>query len=352
MTVTQLASAGITTGPAANSLAAVESRKIYVANVPYDMPGERLLAHFSSYGEVEEGPLGFDKATGKSKGFALFVYKTAEAARASLVDPTKTIDGHQLNCKFANEGKKGKPGAPGGAAAGAGAGQAPGQVQGPGGVNLEQHVDGHGLNQAGSIPGSFGSQYGGGLSGGITAYGGFASGLQGQNPLVHSNHPGNLNSSLGGGPGLSSLGGTGGGVGSGLSSIGSQVPTSLGGGTGGFGSGLCGPYGGSHFGGPGSNYGGLGGAGGGLSATAAAGGLGALGGGIGGGAGIGLGGAGRGSLYGLPPSGSGGYPESAHYSLSAGSVYQNQHHQTTGTSPITRVPPGGMYQGHSMPPYY
>ncbi|KAF8402746.1 hypothetical protein HHK36_010836 [Tetracentron sinense] len=56
--------------------------------------------------EIEEGPLGFDKRMGKLRGFALFVYKNVEAAKASLVDPTKTIDGHQLVCKLTIEGKK------------------------------------------------------------------------------------------------------------------------------------------------------------------------------------------------------------------------------------------------------
>ncbi|EPS74427.1 hypothetical protein M569_00327 [Genlisea aurea] len=116
MTVTQLASAGVSTGGAAgvggvggaSNPRDVSARKIYVSNVPYDMPSERLLQHFSMYGEIEEGPLGFDKATGKSKGFALFVYKTVEAARASLVDPIKKVDGHQLSCKLAVDGKRAK----------------------------------------------------------------------------------------------------------------------------------------------------------------------------------------------------------------------------------------------------
>lgn len=110
MTVTQLASAGISGGPTASfSAVDVGSRKIYVGNVPPDMPADRLLVHFLAYGEIEEGPLGFDKQTGKSRGFALFVYKTSEAARASLVDPIKTIDGHQMTCKLAIDGKK-RPG--------------------------------------------------------------------------------------------------------------------------------------------------------------------------------------------------------------------------------------------------
>ncbi|CAI9762560.1 unnamed protein product [Fraxinus pennsylvanica] len=48
------------------------------------------------YGEIEEGPLGFDKRTRKSKGFPFFVYKTDEGAKALLLEPMKSIDGHQV----------------------------------------------------------------------------------------------------------------------------------------------------------------------------------------------------------------------------------------------------------------
>lgn len=351
MTVTNLAAAGLSVGaggaPVQPQAMDVSMRKIYVANVPHDMPGERLLAHFLSYGEIEEGPLGFDKATGKSKGFALFVYKTADAARASLVDPIKTIDGHQLNCKLAIDGKRGKP---------------PGHV----GVSAESHGNGIGLLQTGVVPGSAAAtQFGGpGGVGGITGYGGgFSGGLQGPSP--RSQHP--LNSSFTspgvGGPGLSSL-------------ATSQAPTSMGMGvSGGYGSGIVGPYSGSHYSGPGSTgYGGLVGAGsrmggvvGGLGGTGS--GIGGLIGGLGGaglggaasgmggsaaglsGAAAGLGGPGRMSaLYGLQPNpvglGLGGYSESAHYSLSGGSGYQSQHHQMTGASPATRVPHSGIYPPH------
>ncbi|KAG5546144.1 hypothetical protein RHGRI_018354 [Rhododendron griersonianum] len=360
MTVTQLAAAGIQGGPVASSVPVggydVSNRKIYVANVPYDMPGDRLLAHFSSYGEVEEGPLGYDKATGKSRGYALFVYKTVEAARASLVDPMKTVDGYQLNCKLANEGKRGKPEV--------GAGVAPG-VQGVAPGPGEAQGNGLGMHPPSGMPGPVGGQYGG--PGG--SYGGFSGGPQ-------LGHP--MNSSMGGG-------------GPGLSSVSSQAPSSMGVSGGGYGSGMGGPYGGSHFGGPGStgyggagglgtgggglvgSAGGFGGSGGGMVGSAGGfggagggmvgntGGLGGVGGGLGGsagslgGVGSGMGGAGRGSsLYGgLPASSiglpSGGYPESAHYSLSA-SGYGSQHNHPAGTSPATRVPPGGVYQGGN--PYY
>ncbi|KAM1001201.1 hypothetical protein ACFX13_007881 [Malus domestica] len=292
MTVTQLASAGNSnSNTASNNVADVSLRKIYVANVPYDMPSDKLLAHFALYGEIEEGPLGFDKQTGKCKGYALFVYKTPEGAQAALVDPAKNIEGRQLLCKLAIDGKKSKS-------------DGPGQGQGPG-SGSNAHGDGMGMAPPSSIPGQYG------IPGGIGSYGGYNSGLQGQPPLGH--HP---------------LGGPG------LSGIGNQVNSGLGGG-GGYG-GLGGPYG--NYGGPGGY--GLGGAGG-------------LGGGLGGaGSGGPVGGVGTGSsLYGLPPSSgglpSGRYPEGGHYGLSA---YQNQHHQQAGTSPLPRVPQGGMYP--NVPPYF
>ncbi|KAL1563763.1 UBP1-associated protein 2C isoform X1 [Salvia divinorum] len=316
MTVTQLAAAGISGGGGptvggggggggVNNPVDVSMRKIYVSNVPYDMAAERLLQHFSMYGEIEEGPLGFDKATGKSKGFALFVYKTAEAARASLVDPVKNIDGHQLNCKLAIDGKRGKP---------------------PGVGSMG--VQGGNVGNGDGVGAPLGGHYGG--PGGVGGHhGGFSGGL-----------------------------GTGVG-GPGLSSIGSQAAGSNLGVNGGYGSGMGGPYGGGNVG---TGYGGLGGAGSGAGSGAGLGGLASggfpghgagMGGGAGGTAG-GIGAAGRGSsFYGLPPSSagmaSGDYPQSSHYHFSSGS-YQGQHNQVPGALSAPRIPPGGAYQG--MPPYY
>ncbi|XP_057531292.1 UBP1-associated protein 2C [Amaranthus tricolor] len=250
--VAQLASAGLSGGPTNNvggPNADTSLRKIYVGNVPQDMPAERLLSHFSSYGEIEEGPLGFDKQTGKSKGFALFVYKTPEAAQASLIEPTKNIDGRQLVCKLASEGKKGK----------GFVGQ--GQGQGPVGDSM-------GMQPGGPAPGPYG---GPGGPGGYSSYGGgYPGGPGGMGP-----NP--MNSGY-------------------ASSVGSQGPGGYGG-SGSYSGGMNGGggYGGSQYGGPNSTgYGGYGGAGSGV-------------GGPGGGAGRG------GSMYGMPPSSGGGYPDSGHY---------------------------------------
>lgn len=85
-------------------------RKIFVGNVHADVDVDRLYEYFSQFGEIEEGPLGFDKSTGKPKGFALFVYKHTESARRALEEPTKNFDGKVLNVQKAIDGRKSTPG--------------------------------------------------------------------------------------------------------------------------------------------------------------------------------------------------------------------------------------------------
>jgi heterogeneous nuclear ribonucleoprotein A1/A3 len=110
MTVCQLAATGALQ---TNSNQEVSQRKIYVGNVPHDLAADRLLGLFSGYGEIEEGPLGFDKLTGRSRGFALIIYKTVDAAKRALQEPIKSLDGVQVYCKLAQEGQKQRQGTPG-----------------------------------------------------------------------------------------------------------------------------------------------------------------------------------------------------------------------------------------------
>ncbi|PKU85132.1 UBP1-associated protein 2C [Dendrobium catenatum] len=306
MTVTQLAASGATgsTVPAFHA-ADASQRKIFVGNVPADMLSDRLLALFSSYGEIEEGPLGLDKVTGKFRGYALFVYKTVEAAQAALVEPVKSIDGNTLQCKLAIEGKKGRPGT---AVTAAG-------VQGHllAGTGSNGHGDGLRMGSKSSLPGSISSQFGGPV-GGFSSYGGFSGNgvLPGVAAGFGQHH--HLNSTTQPSVGFGNAG---------LPSVGSQTPSSLGGsGAGGYGGGGLsgGPYGSS------GQYSGSGGYG-----------------------GFGMGS----SLYRMLPAGSAGipasgYPESGPYTSS---MYQGQHHQPAGSSPGPRVPPGGgMYQ--NIPHYF
>ncbi|KAJ8448375.1 hypothetical protein Cgig2_022003 [Carnegiea gigantea] len=197
MTVTHLASAG--RGPNSEDHA---TRKIYVGNVPYNISAERLLDFFSAFGEIEEGPLGFDKQGAKSRGFAFFVYKTEEGARMALMEPMKIIDGNQVMCKLADDGKKGKVGnAPNSAPPSAG----------------EVGGDRMGMMGPNSMPGSMNPQFGGPMGN----YGGYGLG---------PNH----------GPPMG---------------VGAQGPPPIGGpggASGGYSAPLGGPYGGSQFGGPGA----------------------------------------------------------------------------------------------------
>ena len=69
-----------------------------------DMEADRLLSLFSQYGEIEEGPIGFDKQSGRSRGFALFIFKSVDVIKRALEETMKMIDGHQMICKLVVEG--------------------------------------------------------------------------------------------------------------------------------------------------------------------------------------------------------------------------------------------------------
>ncbi|XP_010463448.2 PREDICTED: UBP1-associated protein 2C-like isoform X2 [Camelina sativa] len=202
VTVTQLAAAG-NQGTTNSHVTDISMRKIYVANVPFDMPADRLLNQFLAYGDIEEGPLGFDKITGKSRGFALFVYKTAEGAQAALAEPMKVVDGKNLQCKLAIDGKKGKPpGQDGGAGVGHGHGHGHGHGEGmgmvppsgpygaatgghggPAGLGTYGGYSGGGPHHMNSTPSSVGvaaaGGYGGAYGGHYSAYGGAGTGAYG-----------------------------------------------------------------------------------------------------------------------------------------------------------------------------
>ncbi|CAA0826231.1 UBP1-associated protein 2A [Striga hermonthica] len=110
----QLASAGPVKAPTAPVAATVPDayeseytrRKIYVSNVSPEMDPNKLLEFFSTFGEIEEGPLGLDKQTGKPRGFCLFVYKSLESAKKALEEPHKTFEDHTLHCQKAVDGPK------------------------------------------------------------------------------------------------------------------------------------------------------------------------------------------------------------------------------------------------------
>ncbi|KAK4793316.1 hypothetical protein SAY86_023751 [Trapa natans] len=109
----QLASTGPVPAPPPSAPPVFEytQKKIFVSNVSAEVDPGKLLEYFRQFGEIEEGPLGLDKQTGKPKGFALFVYKSVESARKALEEPQKNFFGRTLYCQKAVDGPKhGKPG--------------------------------------------------------------------------------------------------------------------------------------------------------------------------------------------------------------------------------------------------
>ncbi|KAL9169263.1 hypothetical protein ABFS82_04G068700 [Erythranthe guttata] len=110
----QLASAGPVQSPAQATVATVSTphtseytqRKIYVSNVSADIDPKKLWEFFSKFGEIEEGPLGLDKQTGKPRGFCLFVYRSVESAKKALEEPHKNFESQVLHCQKAVDGPK------------------------------------------------------------------------------------------------------------------------------------------------------------------------------------------------------------------------------------------------------
>ncbi|KAG6629502.1 UBP1-associated protein 2A-like [Carya illinoinensis] len=106
----QLASSGPVPAPppVTPPVSEYTQRKIFVSNVSAEVDPNKLLEFFRQYGEIEDGPLGLDKQTGKPKGFALFVYKTTDSAKKALEEPHKTFEGLTLHCQKAIDGPKPK----------------------------------------------------------------------------------------------------------------------------------------------------------------------------------------------------------------------------------------------------
>jgi len=83
----------------------VDQRKIFVRGLSWDTTTPTLLKVFGEYGEIEEGAVCMDRATGKSRGFAFVTYATVEGTNAALSQEAKIIDGRTTHCNLASKGK-------------------------------------------------------------------------------------------------------------------------------------------------------------------------------------------------------------------------------------------------------
>lgn len=68
-------------------------RKLFVRGLAWETSSQTLCDAFEEYGEIEEGAVIMDKASGKSRGFGFVTFKHMDSAQRALKDPSKTIDG-------------------------------------------------------------------------------------------------------------------------------------------------------------------------------------------------------------------------------------------------------------------
>lgn len=85
-----------------------EDKKIFVGGIAYDVTNEDLTSHFSQYGEVTQAQVKFDRATGRSRGFAFVEFATGEGCKLALAAREQTIKNKQVEVKPAKsrENKK------------------------------------------------------------------------------------------------------------------------------------------------------------------------------------------------------------------------------------------------------
>ncbi|XP_031489052.1 UBP1-associated protein 2C-like [Nymphaea colorata] len=79
-------------------------RKLFVRGLAWETTSETLCAAFGVHGEIEEGAVIIDKATGKSRGYGFITYRDMESAQRALREPSKLIDGRMAVCNLACEG--------------------------------------------------------------------------------------------------------------------------------------------------------------------------------------------------------------------------------------------------------
>ncbi|XP_058073461.1 UBP1-associated protein 2C-like isoform X3 [Magnolia sinica] len=79
-------------------------RKLFVRGLAWETTSETLCAAFAGHGEIEEGAVIVDKATGKSRGYGFITYRHMESTQMALREPSKLIDGRLAVCNLACEG--------------------------------------------------------------------------------------------------------------------------------------------------------------------------------------------------------------------------------------------------------
>ncbi|RLN60363.1 hypothetical protein BBP00_00006036, partial [Phytophthora kernoviae] len=70
----------------------VAHRKVFVRGLAWETKTEHLKEAFAAFGDVQEGAVIYDKATGKSRGFGFVTFVEMEAAQCAVQQQTIMID--------------------------------------------------------------------------------------------------------------------------------------------------------------------------------------------------------------------------------------------------------------------
>ncbi|KAK0400203.1 hypothetical protein QR680_003401 [Steinernema hermaphroditum] len=80
-----------------------EDRKIFVGGIAYDVTNDDLTQHFSTFGEVTQAQVKYDRITGRSRGFAFVEFATGEGLKPAKSRENKKVFVGGLPADFPEE---------------------------------------------------------------------------------------------------------------------------------------------------------------------------------------------------------------------------------------------------------
>ncbi len=97
--------------PPSDQTSAEPSAKLFVGGLSWNTTDQSLRDAFASFGEIESTKVITDRETGRSRGFGFVTYLNVEDSRnARDKMQNQEVDGRQVRCDFASEGRGSRQG--------------------------------------------------------------------------------------------------------------------------------------------------------------------------------------------------------------------------------------------------
>ncbi len=80
--------------------------KIYIGSLSYDITEEDLEKHFGQFGAIKETNIIYDRATGRSKGFAFMDFDSQASAEQALKSNGEQLNNRNIRVSIAQDKKK------------------------------------------------------------------------------------------------------------------------------------------------------------------------------------------------------------------------------------------------------